>query len=128
MRHGRIGVTRPEQFPKLFRLYEPVNRTTPRGRTLTGGLLFKGTVRCILSVAEPREQERFHQMGVTVTHTLIQRGAPVACEQWQFALVRAGREVRRFRVQSVHNKGEMNIDTVYYCEERGDLRRASESI
>lgn len=127
IRFGRIGITRPEHFPKMFRMYEPTNRTTPRGRALIGDPVYKGTVRCILSIATPQEQERFHQIGVTVTHTLIQRGAPIAGEQWQFALVKGGREVRHFRVQAVHNKGEMDIDTVYYCEERGDLSESREN-
>ena len=38
------------------------------------------------------------------------------------ALNKNGKETRWFRVQAVHNKGEMDIDTVYYCEERGDLK------
>ena len=79
-------------------------------------------MRCILSVAKPEESERFNQMGVTVTHTIIQRGVPAAKEHDVFALVKNGVETRHFEVQAVHNKGEMDIDTIYYCQERGDRR------
>ena len=82
----------------------------------------KCSLRCILSVAKPEERERFNQMGVTVTHSLIQRGSPIANDSDVFALNKNGKETRWFRVQAVHNKGEMDIDTVYYCEERGDLK------
>ena len=37
-------------------------------------------------------------------------------------LAKGGVETRKFRVQAVHNKGEMDIDTVYYCDERSDLK------
>ena len=60
-------------------------------------------------------------MGVNVTHDLIQRGGPIAKEQDILALVKRGKETRWFRVQAIHNKGEMDIDTIYYCVEMGDL-------
>ncbi|MEF9973722.1 MAG: hypothetical protein RR893_07295 [Clostridia bacterium] len=121
LKHGRIGMTRPEQFPKLFRVYTVENGTNERGRVRAKSPDFSRAVRCILSTAKPDEQERFNQMGVKVTHTIIQRGAPVAKENDLFVLVKNGAETRRFRVQAFHNKGEMDIDTVYYCEERGDI-------
>ena len=120
--HGRIGMMRPEQFPKPFNVYEQDSETSARGRTRLSEPEIKAEARCILSLARPEEQQRFAQIGVTVTHSIIQRGAPIAKEQDIFALLKNGKEVRRFRVQAVHNKGELDIDTVYYCEERGDLR------
>lgn len=121
MRFGCICLTRPESFPKVFNVYEKNGALNEIGRPTKGAETLKCSVRCILSIAKPDEAERFHQIGVNVTHTLIQRGSPIAKEQDVFALVKNGKEERHFRVQYVHNKGEMGINTVYYCEERGDL-------
>lgn len=122
LKHGRIGMMRPEQFPKPFNVYAKETDTSERGRLRQGNPELKATVNCILSIAKPEEQQRFNQLGVQVTHTLIQRGSPIAKEQDIFVLAKGGRETRRFRVQAVHNKGELDIDTIYYCEERGDCR------
>ena len=121
-RFGGIGMTRPEHFPKRFNVYAQGSTTSDRGRDRLGSPELKATIRCILAAAKPEEQLQFHQMGVKVTHTLVQRGAPAAKENDILALAKNGVETRRFRVQAVHNKGEMGIDTVYYCEERGDLK------
>lgn len=115
-------MTRPEQFPKSFNVYEIDSEVSARGRIgRTGDPKLRGVLRCILSVAKLEEREHYHQIGVNVTHSLIQRGSPIAKEQDIFALVKRGKEIRWFRVQAVHNKGEMDIDTIYYCEERRDL-------
>lgn len=122
MQHGRIGMTRPEHFPKPFKVYTQDSQTSARGRVRLDNPTLEGEiVKCILSLARPEEEKRFAQIGVVVTHTIIQRGAPVAKEKDIFALVKGGKETRRFRVQAVHNKGEMDINTIYYCEERKDL-------
>lgn len=122
MKHGRIGITRPESFPKPFNVYSKESSVTSIGRVTKGDMALKCTTRCILSVAKPEERERYNQIGVKVTHSIIQRGSPIAKEQDVFVLNKNGKETRWFRVQAVHNKGEMDIDTVYYCEERGDLK------
>lgn len=122
LKHGRIGMMRPEQFPKPFNVYAKEVDTSERGRLHQGNPALKAIVNCILSTAKPEEQQRFNQLGVMVTHTIIQRGSPVAKEQDIFVLAKGGKETRRFRVQAVHNKGELDIDTIYYCEERGDCR------
>lgn len=115
-------MTRPEQFPKPFKVYRQASETSDRGRIKPGKAEEQTEVKCILSTARPEEQQRYAQIGVTVTHTIIQRGAPVAKEQDIFALLKGGIATRRFRVQAVHDKGEMGINTVYYCEERSDLK------
>ena len=57
-----------------------------------------------------------------VTHTIFHRGAPQAKENDVFKLIKNGVATRTFRVAAVHNKGEMDIDTTYYCEERSDVK------
>ncbi len=122
LKHGFIGPMRPEQFPKPFVIYGGSSATTTTGRIKQTDREVKGTVKCILSVAKPDEIERFSQIGVRVTHKIIQRGVPIAKEHDVFALKKGTTETRFFEVTAVHNKGELDIDTTYYCEERSDRR------
>lgn len=122
LKHGRIGMTRPENFPKTFKVYSVVSGTSEIGRIRHGERTEKCTIKCILSIAKPDEIERFSQIGVKVTHTIFQRGAPAAKEHDIFALIKGDKETRVFECQAVHNKGEMDIDTTYYCEERSDRK------
>jgi len=127
MRFGRIGMHRPENFPKLFYVYgQEADTSTATGRVLKKPPEKKAEVRCILSIASPEEKELFRQDGVVVTHTIFHRGAPIAKANDVFKLVKKGAETRSFRVKAVHNKGEMDIDTTYYCSERGDVGHADQ--
>lgn len=121
MRFGAIGVTRPENFPKLFNVYPTASSETSRGRITLAKGEKKATVECILSIAKPDEMERYQQMGVHVTHHLLQRGSPQAQQNDILAMVEGAAETRFFRVQTVRDKGGMGIHTQYTCEERGDL-------
>lgn len=121
MRFGVIGMKRPEDFPKLFRIYRAEAETSDRGRERSNTPTKVGERRCILSIAKPDEQQRFGQMGVTVTHTIFHTGTPAAKENDVFALLKGEEETRFFRVQAVQDHGEMDIFTTYYCEERGDI-------
>lgn len=120
MRFGAIGVTRPEQFPQPFNVYEPVTQTSARGRIQETERIPTKQLQCILSIAKPDEQVRFHQLNDIVTHRILQRGRPQAKAGQVFALLQDGVETRFFRVKSVHDKGGMGIHTLYYCEERSD--------
>lgn len=123
MQLGRIGMTRPESFPKLFYVFSQGTTTSSAtGRLLKEAPTKKAELRCILSVAKPDEVERFRQNDVRITHTIFHRGAPQAKENDVFKLIKNGVATRSFRVMSIHNKGEMDIDTTYYCEERGDVK------
>lgn len=117
---GAIGPMRPEQFLKPFNIHRKDSQSSDRGRVRKGAESQQGTAYCILSIARPEEKERYQQIGVTVTHTVFHSGTPKATENDTLALVEGGKETRRFRVQAVHNKGQMGIFTTYYCEERGD--------
>ena len=121
MRFGAIGMKRPEAFPKLFRIYQHSTETSSRGREKDNTPTLTGERRCILSNAKPDEQQRYGQMGVTVTHTIFHSGTPAAKENDVFALLKNGEETRFFRVQAIQSHGEMDIFTTYYCEERGDI-------
>lgn len=121
MLHGRIGPMRPEQFPKQFRAYSHDTTTTERGREKQGERKLIGEFRGILASAKPDEQDRYRQLNKVVTHAIIQRGAPIANEYDTLVLIKNGKESRSFRIQAAHNKGELDIDTVYMCEERSDV-------
>ena len=114
-------------FRKPFNIYGQDTESSIRGRERLKAPALKASVRCILSVATPEEKMMYSQTGVAVSHKIIQRGAPIAKEQDTFVLAKGGKETRCFRVQAVHNKGELDVDTTYYCEERGDLQWDSTS-
>ena len=120
MNIGRIGVMRPEMFAQNCVVYKSISTTSERGRELTQRGEERARISCVLSVARVEEQERFKQLQKTVTHTLLQRGSPVAAEHDTIELTDRSGATRAFRVQGVHDKGGMGIDTVYYCEERCD--------
>lgn len=122
MNFGAIGMKRPEDFPKLFRIYRAATQTSSRGRIQRNEPVLVGTKDCILSEMKPEEKLTFNQMGVTVTHTIFHTGAEEAKKNDMLVLCdKAGNELRYFRVQALKNHGEMSIFTTYYCEERGDL-------
>ena len=123
MQLGRIGMTRPESFPKLFYVYgQETTTSSATGRIRQETPTKKTELRCTLSIAKPDEVERFRQNKVEITHTIFHRGAPQAKENDVFKLIKNGIATRSFRVKAVHNKGEMDIETTYYCEERGDVK------
>jgi len=122
MKFGRLGPTRPESVPRLFSVYRHGGvEFTTRGREVPAEHVIIAEVRCIMARANPEEQEQFNQLGKLVTHSILQRGSPIATENDVFVLMKGAGKRRVFRVQAVHNKGELDIDTVYYCEERSDV-------
>ena len=122
MRFGAIGMKRPEDFPKLFRVYRSETDTSDRGRERLKSPELIAELRCTLSIAKPDEQLCYGQIGVKVTHTIFHAGSPAAKENDVLVLINGnGIESRFFRVQSVQNHGELGIFSTYYCEERGDV-------
>ena len=123
MRFGAVGMKRPEDFPKLFKLYRADTKTCTRGRIRREEPTPIKELYCIMSEIKPEEKLTFNQMGVTVTHTIFHTGAKEAKENDMLVLCdnETGEAQRYFRVQSLKNHGEMSIFTTYYCEERGDM-------
>lgn len=123
MMFGAIGLKRPEDFPKLFKVYRAVTQTSGRGRIHRNEPELVKQLHCILSEIKPDEKLTFNQMGVTVTHTIFHTGAKEAKENDMFVLCdeATGEAKRYFRVKSLKDHGEMAVFTTYYCEERGDM-------
>ena len=119
---GRLGITTPETVPRTFHVYTADTDTTERGRNKATEPTFVCTFRGIMARASPEEQAQFNQLGAVVTHSVIQRGQPLAGENNTLILMRKGKPYKQFRVQAVHNKGSLDIDTVYFCQERSDLQ------
>ena len=122
MNIGRVGMKRPEDFPKLFYIYSQEASKSAIGRPTKGTTTKKAEAYCILSVADPDEVERFSQDAIKVTHKIFHKGPPLAKQDDVLKLVKNGVPTRTFRVAAQHDKGEMSIFTTYYCEERGDVK------
>lgn len=121
MRFGAIGMKRPEDFEKVFKIYRAETTTSSRGRERMCTPDLIGVKRCILSEMKPIERLYFGQMGVVVSHTIFHKGPTAAKENDIFVLRDGEKDARYFRVREIRNHGEMAIFTTYYCEERGDI-------
>lgn len=71
----------------------------------------------VLAEADNRQMERFKQLQHPVTHTIVQKGSPLAKEMDKLVL---GERV--FFVQGVDEPGALGICTIYYVEERKDAQ------
>lgn len=69
----------------------------------------------VLAQATPEEKELYRQRAHPISHTLTQRGRPVA---------RVGDRLihgaRIFIIQGVDEPGELGLWTIYYAKEQGD--------
>ena len=65
--------------------------------------------------ATPEEIERWQQRQHPITHTITQRGAPIAKEGDRLVF-----GSRYFYIQGVHEPGSLGIWTIYYAQERSD--------
>lgn len=74
----------------------------------------KVEVRCIIAEVDAKEQTRFAQNNQTVTHTLVQKGKPVARRNW---IIEHTASKRQFWIRSPDNGGGLDQYTIYYCEE-----------
>ena len=120
---GAIGMKRPEDFTKIFKIYRAETQTSSRGRIKKNEPAYVRQLHCILSEIKPDEKLTFNQMGVTVTHTIFHTGAEEAKENDMLVLCdeATGEAKRYFRVKALKDHGGMAIFTTYYCEERGDI-------
>lgn len=107
---------RPGQLFKDFFVEAKGTALSPRGRAASRyNQQDAGRLKAVLAQAKPEEKDRWHQLGHPISHTLTQRGAPMAK-----VADRLVRGKRRFYVQGVDNVGELGFWTIYYVEERFD--------
>lgn len=122
-RFGAIGMHRPEQAPRVYAVLSSDNTITAGGRDrITAPQDTGERVFLILSTLSPDKVQEFHQQNVRATHALLQRGSPRCKIGDELAKLGSdgGPSAVHYRVNLIHDKGGLGIDTVYICEERGD--------
>jgi len=115
---------RPGQEFKTFKVLRPQSIINDRGRTKKNQYDEIGSIKGILAQARPDERERWHQMGHSVSHKIIQRHYGYNGDE---DLKIVPRDVFEYQGQWFYNQndpydpGGLGHWTIYYCEERSDL-------
>lgn len=71
----------------------------------------------ILAEADPNQKMRWEQLQHPITHTIVQDGKPRAKSEDKLILAN-----KVFLVQGVDDLGNLGISTIYYVEERYDVK------
>lgn len=71
----------------------------------------------VLAEANDKQIERWKQLQHPISHTIVQAGGPKAKEGDKLCL-----EERVFFVQGIDKAGSLGISTIYYVEERNDVK------
>lgn len=74
-------------------------------------------LRGVLAEAHPQQKKRWEQLQHPITHTIIQSGRPRAKGEDKLVM-----ENRVFLIQGVDDVGDLGICTIYYVEERLDVK------
>lgn len=109
---------RPGNLYKDFIVEENVAGLNPSGRPKTsyegdGAKMLIG----VLAEANDKQKMRWEQLQHPISHTIVQTGRPNAKAEDKLVL---GERV--FLVQGVDDVGSLGICTIYYVEERMDVK------
>ena len=116
IRTGSPMYLRPGNLFKDFTIEQKGEGTTARGRVTSGYSPKSGAqLSAVLADADPEEKERWQQQQHPITHTITQRGTPLAGEGDR--LVHGS---RYFYIQGVNEPGSLGLWTIYYTQERSD--------
>lgn len=116
IRTGSPMYLRPGNIFKDFTIEKRSEGATARGRVSAGYEPVPDTIlRAVLADANPEERERWQQQQHPITHTITQRGTPLAGEGDRLVL-----GDRYFYIQGVNEPGSLGIWTIYYAQERSD--------
>ncbi len=118
MINTRMMYLRPGNLFKDFVVESNQQVVTSTGRvanrhTGDGSVILKGC----LAAASDEERENHSQKDHIVTHTIVQAGPPKAKRTDKLIL-----ENRTFYVVDVDNADSLGISTIYYAEERRDVK------
>jgi len=114
IRTGSPMYLRPGNLFKDFTIEKRNEDATARGRVSAGYEPVPDIIlRAVLADADPDERERWQQQQHPITHTITQRGTPLAGEGDRLVL-----GDRYFYIQGVNEPGSLGIWTIYYAEER----------
>lgn len=109
---------RPGNLYKDFVIEENVAGVSSSGRPKTS---YEGTgtkmLSGVLAEATNKQKMRWEQLQHPITHTIVQDGKPKAKEEDKLIL---GERV--FLVQGIDEPGSLGICTIYYAEERKDVK------
>lgn len=109
---------RPGNLYKDFIVEENVAGVSESGRPNTS-YVWDGTkmVRGVLTEADNKQKMRWEQLQHPISHTIVQSGRPHAKAEDKLILGE-----RIFLVQGVDEAGGLGICTIYYVEERMDVK------
>ena len=109
---------RPGQGFKRFTRLKHTTKKSPRGRVGSAVPEKCGEILGILSVATPKEIERWGTTESPITHKIVQYGGNNKAADHDILVLGD----RYFYIQrSPRNPGDLGHFTVYYCEERSGL-------
>lgn len=118
MINARMMYTRPGNLFKDFIIEEKSQKISSTGRAIVkhSGDGTK-TLRGCLADANTSDRETYSNGEHHVTHTITQSGSPRAKKGDRLIL-----ESRTFYIVEVNDTGALGVATLYYCEERGDVK------
>lgn len=118
MINARVMYCRPGNLFKDFIIEENKGAVTSTGRAVVG---FRGdgskTLKGCLAQATENDKSSHSLPDHTITHTIVQTGAPKAKRTDRLIL---GNRV--FYIVDIDDTGTLGIATLYYAEERNDVK------
>ena len=115
--NARLMYLRPGNLFKEFIVERNVGGVSEYGRARPEYQEKRKTLKGCLAEASDGDRERWKQLQHPVTHTITQAGRPVAKPEDKLIL-----DNRVFLVCAVDDCGGLGVSTIYYAEERADLR------
>lgn len=109
---------RPGNLYKDFIIERQTEGVSKAGRPTTS-YSSKGdwTLRGALAEATPKQKMEWQQLQHPITHTIVQDGRPLAKQEDKLIF---GNRV--FLIQGVDEPGSIGVCTIYYVEERMDVK------
>lgn len=116
---GNCMYLRPGNLFKDFAVEESVNKVDTKGRVVEQYDTSKGIVihGCLAS-ARTNEIARFDALGHPVTHSIVQYGYRRAKENDRLHMS----DGRTFLIKGIDEAGSLGVATIYYVEERKDVK------
>lgn len=118
MINTRMMYVRPGNLFKEFVIERNKQVVTSTGRVANshGGNGTKTLKGCLASASD-EDRTNHSQKDHIVTHTIVQAGSPKAKRTDKLVL-----ENRVFYIVDIDEAGTLGISTIYYAEERGDVK------
>lgn len=112
-----IMYLRPGNLYKEFTIEESRASIGPTGRPIVSFSDEKRTLKGVLAEATPKQKMEWQQLQHPISHVIVQDGRPKA--KVEDKLILGG---RIFLIQGVDDPGSIGVCTMYYVEERMDVK------